>query len=368
MKNVHFHSPEEALETLRLATEAAHLGIWDLNVQTGELHWSEHAKAAFGVTGSGPFQLSDFHDRVHPEEKQRVTEAVTAACDPAKEGPYDLEFRICRPNNETRHVHAKGRAFFEERDGVRTATRFVGTLLDQTEQKLAQAALAQAEQLAATGRLAASIAHEINNPLESVTNLLFLLRSEPLSEGGQQYLHLAESELARVSEIASNTLRFYRDPKGITDVDVPGLTHSVIGLFQGRMAVRGVELDYRCTQPMNIAAMQGELRQVLVNLIGNALDAMPSGGRLRVRCREFRNHLGRQEAGVGLCIADTGTGMSGDVLKRAFDPFFTTKGSSGTGLGLWLSLGILKRHGFRVQVKSKLGKGSVFSLFMPVKA
>lgn len=365
MNNVEFRSSEEALATLRLATEAACLGIWDLNVQSGELHWSEFTKNIFGVTAEGPLSLKDFADRIHPEDRDRVMVAVASAMEPGGPGEYNIEYRIIRPNHEERCVAAKGKAFFEIVDGQRRATRFLGTLLDRTEQVLAQAALVQAEQLAATGRLAASIAHEINNPLEAVTNLLYLLREEQDAVARAQYLRMAESELARVSEIAANTLRFYRDPKGLSRVGVNSLVHSVVGLFQGRIAIRGVELALACDDELEVTASQGELRQVLVNLVGNALDAMPDGGRLSIRTRAFDEQIGARKPFIGICVADTGVGMPEHVLRRAFEPFFTTKGQAGTGLGLWLSREILKKHNFKLMVKSKPQQGSVFSIRMP---
>lgn len=369
MKHVYFKNSEEALETLRLATDAACIGIWDLNVQTGELHWSELTKRIFGVVSPGNVTLAEFADRVHPDDRERVLDAVNGALDPSGTGEYDIEYRIVRPNQEERYAAAKGKAFFEDIAGKATATRFVGTLLDRTDQKRAEAALVQAEQLAATGRLAASIAHEINNPLESVTNLLFLLRDEQDEQTRAEYLRAAESELFRVSQIASNTLRFYRDPKGVSRVGLHSLVRSVVNLFQGRIAVHEIEVDLRCDRNAEVLALQGELRQVLVNLVGNALDAMPSGGRLHLRCR-YHAAAGVAELPdrVEVSIADTGGGMTPEVLQQAFEPFYTTKGSSGTGLGLWLSREILKKHGFKLKVKSKPGCGTVFTLFMPVQS
>ena len=365
MKNVQFRSSEQAIETLRLATEAACLGVFDWNLETEELHWSDLAKTILGIEGNGPFRVIDFAERLHPEDRDRVLEAVQRAFDPKGRGEYDLEYRTLRPNGDERSIAAKGKAFFEDVAGKRKATRFVGTLLDRTDQKLAHAALIQAEHLAATGRLAASIAHEINNPLEAVTNLLYLIRHERDETARNAYLLTAESELARVSEIAANTLRFYRDPKGKSRVGLSPLLHSVVGLFQGRIVVRGIELQVRCEDAAEVTASQGELRQVLVNLIGNALDAMPAGGRLTIRCRSFARTLGDLQPGAGICIADTGTGMSSDVLRRAFEPFYTTKGSAGTGLGLWLSREIAKKHGFKLLVKSKPTRGTVFGIYMP---
>lgn len=366
MKNLPFRTPEETLETLRLATEAACIGIWDLNVPTGELLWTDLTKRIFGITTPGSITLADFTALVHPEDRELVTTAVNSALDPNGPGEYDIDYRIVRPDLQERVVGARGKAFFEEVEGHRVAVRFTGTVLDRTDQKLAQAALLQAEQLAATGRLAASIAHEINNPLEAVTNLLYLLREEQDEGSRKEYLRAAEAEVARVSEIASNTLRFYRDPAGVSRVGISALIQSVTGLFQGRIALRGVALDVRCQEGAEVLASQGELRQVLVNLVGNALDAVPQGGRLRIHCRTFPVRLRGHSPRVEVFIADNGSGMSPEVLHHAFDPFYTTKGSKGTGLGLWLSQEILKKHGFQLRVRSKPAHGTVFSISMPL--
>ena len=364
LQKVRFRNPEETLETLRLATEAACLGIFDWDLDSGEVHWSRLTREIFGVDQEVEITAQHFQDRLHPEDRERVLAALRQSRRPG-EGEYDIEYRIVRPDGEERFVSAKGRVFFEHVENEVRPARFVGTLLDKTEQRRSQAALMQAEQLATTGRLAASIAHEINNPLEAVTNLLYLLRDETDETARKEYLRTAESELARASEIAANTLRFYRDPKGLSRVGLGPLLQSVVGLFQGRLAIRGIELNLTCEEGVEVTASQGELRQVLVHLIGNALDAMPNGGRLLVRCRAFPRAIGNMEPGAGICIADTGTGMSQELLGRVFEPFYTTKGSSGTGVGLWLSREIVRKYGFKLLVKSKVERGTVFSIYMP---
>ena len=363
--DVFIKSAEEALETLRMAAEAASLGMWDLNPQTGELHWSDLSRAMFGVAGSGSLTIQDFWDRIHPDELDHVQSVVQAALDPNGTGAYDIEYRVCRPDGEERLLKATGKAFFEEVDGERVVAHFIGTLLDRTDQKLTQAALLQAEQIATTGRLAASISHENNNPLEIISNLLYLLRDEIPGEIGKEYLKQAEAELARVSEIATNTLRFYKDPKGTATVNILLLVQSVVALFRGKTDVHRLEVECRCDRESFVLTSAGELRQVLVNLIGNAIDAMADGGKLKIRCHASDLKTSAREPRVRLTVADTGIGMSPETLSRAFDPFFTTKGSAGTGLGLWLCREILAKHGFNLRVKSKLAKGTVFSISMP---
>ena len=224
------------------------------------------------------------------------------------------------------------------------------------------------EKLAAVGRLASSIAHEINNPLEAVTNLLYLARGSTDMVEVQQYLELAEQELRRMSVITNQTLRFHKQSVGRVLVTCDDLLESVIGVYQGRMANSQILLEHRRRSSKAISCLEGEIRQVLNNLVGNAIDAMHgAGGRLLLRTREGTNWKS-DLAGVFMTVADTGGGMSGQTLKRVFEPFFTTKGQSGTGLGLWISQEIVQRHegALRVRSSQRAGKsGTVFTLFLP---
>src|SRR3984957_17950354 len=214
---------------------------------------------------------------------------------------------------------------------------------DQIQQyALAQDALLRSEKLAVTGRLAASIAHEINNPLEAVTNLLFLLRNESCSEQHRTYLAQAEQELARVAEITKQTLRFYREPSQPIKTEVNTVIDSVLMLFGPRLSASGITVERHGRSPRAaILSTPGELRQVIANLVGNSIDAMRTGGYLHISIAE-RCGL------VRLLIADTGMGIPDDVLPKIFEPFVTTKGETGTGLGLWVKAEIIKRNGWKV--------------------
>jgi signal transduction histidine kinase len=240
---------------------------------------------------------------------------------------------------------------------------------DITDRLKTEATLRQTEKLAATGRMAASIAHEINNPLESVTNLLYLLGGDKeMSAQGKEWVKMAESELARVSEITTHMLRFYRQSTDRTEVELGEVLGSVLVLFQGRIAQAGVRVERRLKPTRTLRAYAGELRQVFANLVGNALDASASpGGWLMLRMREGCCPRAGVE-GLRVTIADTGCGMSSAVLGRLFEPFFTTKGITGTGLGLWVSLQLVRKHGGTVRVRSSNGEerhGTVFSVFFP---
>ncbi len=238
---------------------------------------------------------------------------------------------------------------------------------DQMEQfGLAADALRKAEKLAVAGRLAASIAHEINNPLEAVTNLLYLLRSTPQSEEGKNYLQLAEQELSRVSAIAMQTLKFYRETAKPASVDVPELLESVLALYGPRLSASDIRVILEFDTSRTVMAKAGELRQLFANLVGNAIDAMRNGGTLRLRVRHLEREPFRQY--VRVSVADTGTGIPDELRGKVFEPFISTKGDTGTGLGLWVSKEIIENHGGTIRVKSSTaaqGHGTTFSVYLP---
>jgi len=229
----------------------------------------------------------------------------------------------------------------------------------------AQEALLRSEKLAVTGRLAASIAHEINNPLEAVTNLLFLMREEGSSDRQKKYLAQAEHELARVAEITKQTLRFYRKPSQPTATRITTVLDSVLMLFGQRLVSSEIRVErYERAPSATVLSSPGELRQVIANIIGNAIDAMRTGGRLRIRIAQARQS-------VRLTMADTGIGIPQEVLPTIFEPFVTTKGETGTGLGLWVTAEIIKRNGWKIRVRScrRPGRsGTTFSIVIPALA
>jgi PAS domain S-box-containing protein len=241
--------------------------------------------------------------------------------------------------------------------------------LEITHLKKAESALLQSEKLAAVGRLASSISHEINNPLEAITNLLFLIsQNADLPQELKIYVHMAQSELSRVSQIATQTLRFHRQAAKPTHVSPGELLDAVINLYHGRLANSGIRVEASYSTDTRILCFENDIRQVLNNLIANAIDAMRNGGgRLVVRAHDTVQYsTGRH--GVRLTVADTGHGMSPTVQKRLFEPFYTTKGLHGTGLGLWISESIVQRHKGRLSVRSTqhpVHHGTVFSLFLP---
>jgi signal transduction histidine kinase len=254
------------------------------------------------------------------------------------------------------------------REGDNSISGIIVLGVDVTENKRTQKALIQNEKLAAVGRLAASIAHEINNPLSAVTNLLYLARSASSQAQVQDLLSRADDELRRISVITNQTLSFSKkatDPRSVKSAD---LIESVISVYRSRLLNGQVSVERRIRSGRPILCFEGEIRQVLSNLLGNAIDAMQGrGGRLLVRSRNARDWATGRE-GVTITVADTGTGVPPELQKKIFEPFFTTKGQSGTGLGLSVSLDIVMHHNGLLRVRSCQApnrSGTVFSLFLP---
>ncbi len=231
---------------------------------------------------------------------------------------------------------------------------------DITARKSSEAALRQSEKLAATGRLAATIAHEINNPLEAVTNLIYLCRTDPtVPVHAQRLLQTADDELARVSQIAQQTLGFYRDTTRPVEIDLNALLHGVVDLFARKMRSSRITCVLELEEGMRIFGLQGEMRQVFSNLLVNAIDASSAGTTIRIRARSRRTARG---PGVCVLIADQGAGIPPAIRGRLFSPFFTTKESVGTGLGLWVTRGIVEHQGGSITFRSRTSTptGTVF--------
>jgi signal transduction histidine kinase len=235
---------------------------------------------------------------------------------------------------------------------------------------LAERALLQNEKLAAVGRLAASISHEINNPLESIGNLLYLVRDADSRDTAREYAMLAEQELARVAQITAQTLSFYRESQNATEHAVEGILASALKLLRSKIAASGVTLKLEMeSNARAVRCREGELRQVFINLISNALEATPHSGTVTLRTRGSRRwESGQREAGMRVLIADTGCGMTPAVLARIFEPFYTTKAETGNGLGLWVAKDLVEKHDGFLRVRSSVRPGrcgTVFCVYLP---
>ncbi len=246
--------------------------------------------------------------------------------------------------------------------------RLIAISRDITELKDAQRAAIQAEKLAATGRLAATIAHEINNPLEAVTNFIYLARTcQDLPEDVSRHLEIADRELGRVAQIAQQTLGFYRDNSKQNWTRVAEVIREVMMIYERKVRNKGLETKISADPDLSIYIKQGELRQALSNLIANAIDASADGGKVWLRAHAARNWAGGMGKGVRFTIADNGTGMAPEVQRRIFVPFFTTKADVGTGIGLWVTKSLIEQQGGFMRFRSRQGEkcGTVMSFFLP---
>jgi PAS domain S-box-containing protein len=239
---------------------------------------------------------------------------------------------------------------------------------DVTAQKKAEHALRTAERLASVGRLAATVAHEINNPLEAVTNLLYLAKERTDRHDVRKFLVQAEEELDRVSHVTKQTLGFYRDTKNPSAVRIGALVTPLIAALKPRSRNKGVEICLEIKEDPEIYAVAGDIRQLIANLLSNSIDAVQTGGHIRIRVSGGRAHRDGPLFGGRITIADSGRGIPAEVRQRLFEPFFTTKEDVGTGLGLWVCKGIVDKHHGSIRVKSSTDVGrswTVFSVFLP---
>jgi PAS domain S-box-containing protein len=309
-----------------------------------------------GEPGNEPFGGLEL---IHPEDRERTSEVFVDALRTHR--PYQVEHRMRRADGSYRWVLARAQPLI---DALGKVAHWFGASIDIQERKSAEGLLRRTEKLAAAGRLAATVAHEINNPLEAVANLLYLaLQEKGLPAGSRGYLRMANEELRRVSHIVSQTLGFYRESSVPQLVDLSVMVNDVLSLYQRKLDARQIRV-VRSMESVKVEGIAGELRQVLANLLSNAIDAMEPNGILSVEVRP-------QNEEVRLTISDTGHGIATPLLSHIFEPFFTTKKDAGTGLGLWVSKGIVEKHHGRLDVVSSQkdeDHGTAFVMTLPRQA
>ena len=239
---------------------------------------------------------------------------------------------------------------------------------DITDRKSAEEALRATEKMAAMGRLANSIAHEINNPLEAVTNLLYLLATGTHDPETTEYIEMANLELERMSRITRQTLAFNRESSEAMDVRLSELMDGVVTLYSRQFNERGIRVVRSYESDVLVPGFPAELRQVFSNILRNAIEAIPSGGNVVVRLRFSVDWKDLSRKGARISIIDSGMGMAAEVKRNIFEPFYTTKELKGSGLGLWLTMGIISKHQGRISVRSTTRPeraGTCFSIFLP---
>ena len=355
------HRTEDALEEVRAEQMQLMEAIPEMVWVAGPAGEPEYVNQRWRVfTGAEPTR-EPFGglELIHPEDRERTAEVFVDAL--RSKRAYEVEHRMRRADGNYRWVLARAQPLI---DALGKVAHWFGASTDIQDRKSAEGLLQRTEKLAAAGRLAATVAHEINNPLEAVGNLLYLaLQDQGLPVVSQRYLRMANEELRRVSHIVSQTLSFYRESNVPQSIDLCDLVNDVVSLYQRKLDARQIRV-VRSMESVTVEGIAGELRQVIANLMSNAVDAMEPNGVLAIEVRPQKDE-------VRLTISDTGHGIATAVLSRIFEPFFTTKKDAGTGLGLWVSKEIVEKHQGRLDVASSQqdeDHGTVFVMTLPRQA
>ncbi|MBV9670521.1 MAG: PAS domain-containing protein, partial [Acidobacteriales bacterium] len=347
----------ETNQLIELAQVATQVGFWHYQPATGIAYLSPGVQRLLGLDFADRVHVDRVIQSIHPEDQARVRRELERGL---ATGEYRSDFRVPQPDGSTRWLSGHGRVITSNTHSYMVGINADITLLKQTEE-----ALRESEKLAIVGRMAASISHEINNPLEAVTNLLYLIRTSEASPDITELARTAEDELARVTHIVTHTLRFNRQTTRAAHERLSSLLDSAIAIFGSRIRHAGIDLRTEYQDTRTVFCFPAEIRQVFSNLIGNAYDASHPRSTIIIRTSDAR-HPRTGQPGVRVSVADTGNGMGPSTLNRLFQPFFSTKGNNGTGLGLWISKSILEKHAASLQVKSRPGYGTVFSIFFPL--
>jgi PAS domain S-box-containing protein len=353
---------ERGKESMQLAQQYVGIGIWEWDLQTGELAWSDEIRRLHGIeVEKFDGRYESWMESIVSEDRQQVHQSITDAL--ARKGEYEVQYRVVLADKSLHWLEARGRIIVMGDIPV----RMLGVAMDVTSRKATEQTLRQSEKVAATGRLAASIAHEINNPLASVMNALYILRTNSkMPESALLYVKTAEEELARVVHITKQTLGFYREISSPVMSSVPQLFEEVLAAYDGRIEQGRITVHRDFSDVGPLAAFPSELRQVFSNLVLNAIEAITPPGNIYIRVRQA--HDGQGRIGIRVTVADDGRGIPAENMPHIFEPFFSTKDSKGTGLGLWVSQGIVQKHQGNLRLRSHSGEalhGTCCALFLP---
>lgn len=348
---------EASEERFRRAQQAANIGAFEWNLTTNQLTWAAKVPTFTDVADTDDF--SGYLRYVDEADRAAIFTTLTRVL---AGGQHFVEVRIHPPDGRLLWFYFRAEAVF---DSSGKPLRVYGVAMDITDRKHAEEALRNSEKIAATGKLAATIAHEINNPLAGLTNLLFLATEQTeAGSAAHQYLTQAEQELQRVAAIVRQTLGFYRGSSTPVRLNLDDLLRETLTLFENRLTARSITLDVSADSAVNVTAIEGEIRQILTNLIANAIDAVEAGGAIRVR---LDAEAGGTSPQARLEIQDNGRGIAPDVMQQLFQPFFTTKAGAGTGLGLWVSRELAHKNNGTIECTSAgTGQGATFSLTLPL--
>jgi PAS domain S-box-containing protein len=338
---------QERTDDLVASLNSSKCACWTLDLDSGRSErWYSGSYQLYGRPYSELENLPSLLPLVHADDDQRLRDLLLIMRDSWE--PVVFEHRVVWPNGEVHTLEMRGNRVAERRCVWR------GVTLDITERKKTEAALVRAEKLAAMGRLASTVAHEINNPLESVTNLLYLARSSSrLDSDTQAYLVTAESELARLSNITRLTLGFVRTSASADETQIAQVVNEVLSIFHHRFETKNVKVDCHYEPDVCITIAPHELRQIATNLIANAADAVGEDH------AHIAIHIAREEDKAVLTIEDNGEGIDPVHLPRIFEAFFSTKEEVGTGIGLWVTRELVEKNGGRIFAHSSTEPGGL---------
>jgi signal transduction histidine kinase len=314
----------------------------------------------------GEAEKSDTHEPARVRNQARLDAYLTAftfSFSDRESGPL----RLFHPGTRTEvEYDARSGKIYDERGQVAFCVTVLRdlTALRRVEQLKVERRMLEVEKFAATGRLAGTIAHEVNNPMEAIKNAIYLLADKVQSDATPVY-DILKGETERVARIVRQMLGLYRNTEQIGSVDVNTVIEDTLLLFSSQLERNGIRVQTQLTKLPPAVGSADQLRQVLSNLVVNAKDSMPEGGVLTLRSRHVPAPDGIH-GWIRLLLADTGTGIPEGLLNAVFEPFVSTKGEKGTGLGLWIVKGIIENHAGRIRVRSKLGKGTVFKIDLPL--
>lgn len=286
---------------------------------------------------------------------------MTASISEHKE--FDIEYRVVWPDNSIHWIYSRGKVLYHT-DG--TAERMIGANINVTRHKELEDQARSIEKSALLGRLLSAVMHEINNPLQSVNDILYLLEQNPnLDSDSRTIVEQAIEQLERARQVAENTLTLSRPTLNLLRVDVRDVLDSVLQHSRGRIQKGRVTIDRQYAAVEFVSASESHLRQVFANLIRNAIEASGANGHVAVRVRQVHAPaLGG--AAIRVCICDSGRGLDGEAKRRLAEPFFTQK-QNGTGLGLWVSNEIVRKHGGYIRARNVPGsRGTCFAVLLPV--
>lgn len=322
--------------------------------------WNPAASRLFGYSAAemvGSSILKLIPENLHSDEKT-ILESIRA-------GRRLEHFETVRVAKDGRLIDVS-LTISPIRDNKGRVTGASKILRDVSDRKRAERSLIQAEKIAATGRMAATIAHEVNNPLEAMMNLLYLLRSSVTDEAGLSYLSTAEGELERVSHIAKQTLGYYREHAAASAASLAELAEHAISIYEPRCTAANIEISRSFQSSRKPVLRRGEMMQVISNILANSIHAMPSGGHLSISVEDADVPI----SGITLTVSDTGVGIAPNDLPRVFDAFFTIRSTVGTGIGLFVTKQFVEGHGGRLSITSKkdaTNHGTTIRILLPLQ-